>query len=86
MKNRETLRKKLVRFFYSVKGWRNTLKMTIGDYYVSKHIANSRFMWRGNRTFYKASAVSTNFGAVYTEQKKVVYKYWEIGILDFKKG
>lgn len=88
MKNKEKIpfRRRLVKFYFSIKGWWRTRKMVVGEYYVSKHIPNSRFMWRGNRTFYQAFAASPCPGVMYTDQRKKVYPYWQIGIFDFKKG
>lgn len=43
-------------------------------------------MYRGKRLFYRAYAASPYPGVIYQSQDKVTYKYWEIGILDFKKG
>lgn len=86
MKNKEPFRRKIVRFYFSVKGWFRCRKMKFGEYYVSRHIPNSRFMYRGKRTFYQAIAASPCPGVIYTDQKKKVYPYWQIGIFDFKKG
>lgn len=86
MKNKEPFRRKLVRLFYTIKGWFKTRKMIVGEYYVSKYIPNSRLMWRGNNTFYQAYAASPCPGVIYEDQRKKTYKYWEIGILEFKRG
>lgn len=86
MKNKEPFKKRLVRFFYSVKGWWTERKMVCGEYYVSAHLKNQRMMYRGDRTFYVAYVASPCPGVVYTDQRKKQYKYWEIGVLNFKKG
>lgn len=42
-------------------------------------------MYRGKRTFYKAFAAMC--GPVeYHSQEEKTYKFWEIGVLDFKKS
>lgn len=87
MKEKETLKKRIVRLFYTIKGWNTERKMKVGEYYSSKHIPNSRLMYRGNHTFYQAfMAVVSPIGAVFEDQRKRTFKYWEIGILDFKKN
>ena len=86
MKNKEPFKKRLVRLFYSIKGWFMEHKMVIGEYYTTPHLKNQRLMYRGNRTFYVAFAVSPYPGVAYMDQRKEQYKYWEIGILNFKKG
>ena len=85
MKNKEPLKKRIVRFGYSVKGWLMERRMKVGEYYVSEYITNRRMMYRGNRTFYVAYAASPCPGVVFTDQQKREYKYWEIGVLNFKK-
>ena len=42
-------------------------------------------MYRGKRTFYKAFAAQVG-PVTYTSQEEKTYKFWEIGILDFKKS
>ena len=84
-KNKEPFKKRFVRFCYSVKGWFMERKMKVGEYYVSEYITNRRMLYRGNRTFYVAFAASPCPGVVYTDQRKKQYKYWEIGVLNFKK-
>ena len=86
MKEKETLKKRIVRLFYTIKGWNTERKMKVGEYYSSKHIPHSRLMYIGDHTFYFAYAKSVCPGVVYESQDKKVYKYWEIGILDFKKS
>ncbi len=84
MKNKEPFRRKLVRFYYAVKGFFREKKMANGKYYSTEHIPNARFMYRGKRTFYKACVKTVCPGVAYFGQDKITYKYWEIGILDFK--
>ena len=85
MKNKETFKKKIVRLYYTIKGWNIERKMKVGKYYVSKHIPNSRLMYRGNHTFYQAYAASPYPGVIIEDQRKRTFKYWEIGIFDFKE-
>ena len=59
--------------------------MKKGEYYVTKHIPNSRFMYRGKDVFYRADIVQVGL-AIYTSQEEKTYKFWEIGVLNFKKG
>ena len=59
--------------------------MKKGEYYVTKHIPNSRFMYREKNIFYKAVAVQVG-PVTYTSQEKRTFSFWEIGVLDFKKG
>ncbi len=84
MKNKEPFRRKLVRFYFTVKGFFREKKLKSGQYYTSRHIPNSRFMYVGKKMFYKATAKVICPGVAYTSQDSVTYKYWEIGILDFK--
>lgn len=77
--------KKITKAYYSIKGFFIKKRMRKGEYYISKHISNSRFMYRGKRTFYKAFAVQVGH-ATYTSQEEKTYKFWEIGVLNFKKG
>ena len=86
MKNKEPFRRKLVRLYYTIKGFFKEKKLITGEYYVSRHIPDSRLMYRGKRTFYRAFAKVVCPGVAYSSQDKKVYKYWEIGILDFKRG
>ena len=84
--SKEPFKKKIVRLYYSIKGWLIERKMNIGEYYSSKHIPNSRLMYRGNHTFYRAYVKCVCPGVAYESQEKKTFKYWEIGILKFKKG
>lgn len=86
MKNNDSFKMKIVRAFFSIKGWFITRKMSVGQYYTSKHIPNSRFMYRGGHLFYQAYAASPYPGVAITDQRKKEYKYWEIGVLNFKQG
>ena len=77
--------KRITKAYYSIKGFFIRKKMKRGEYYVTKHIPNARFMYRGKRTFYKAFAAMC--GPVeYHSQEEKTYKFWEIGVLNFKKG
>ena len=42
-------------------------------------------MYRGKRTFYKAFTAMCG-PVAYTSQEEKTYKFWEIGVLNFKKG
>ena len=42
-------------------------------------------MYRGKRTFYKAFTAMCG-PTTYTSQEEKTYKFWEIGVLDFKKS
>lgn len=77
--------KKITKIYYTIKGFFIEMRMKKGQYYVSKHIPNSRFMYRGDKNFYKAFAAQVN-GMVYTSQEEKTYKFWEIGVLGLKKG
>ena len=75
----------ITKTYYAIKGFFIERSMQKGEYYASKHISNSRFMYRGKRTFYKAFAAMC--GPVeYHSQEEKTYKFWEIGVLDFKKS
>lgn len=76
--------KKITKAYYSIKGFFIEMRMRKGEYYISKHISNSRFMYRGKRTFYKAFTAMCG-PAIYTLQEEKTYKFWEIGVLNFKK-
>lgn len=84
MKNKETMRRKIVKIYYAIKGFFLEKKMKSGLYYISKYMPDSRFMYVGKRMFYKAIEKVVAPGVVYHDQKSVTYKYWEIGILNFK--
>ena len=86
MKNKQTLKLRITRLYYTIKGWNIERKMVVGNYYSTEHIPNSRFMYRGKRTFYRAYAKYVCPGVVFESQEKKVYKHWEIGVLDFKRG
>ena len=75
----------ITKTYYTIKGFFIERKMQKGKYYASKYISNSRFMYRGKRTFYKAFAAQVG-PAIYTSQEEKTYKFWEIGVLNFKKG
>ena len=59
--------------------------MKRGEYYVTKHIPNTRFMYRGKNVFYRAFAAQVG-PVTYISQEEKTYKFWEIGVLDLKKG
>ena len=80
------IKRKIVKLYYTIKGWNIERKMVVGDYYVSKHAPDSRYMYRGNGTFYMAYAKYVCPGVVYQNQEKKTFEHWEIGIFDFKKG
>ena len=86
MKNKETLKKKLVRGYFSIKGFFDERKMKSGLYYSSENLPGSRLMYVGKRTFYRAFIKQVCPGVAYQDQDKVIYKYWEIGILNFRKS
>ena len=75
----------ITKTYYTIKGFFIEKKMQKGKYYASKYISNSRFMYRGKRTFYKAFAAQVG-PVTYTSQEEKTYKFWEIGVLNFKKG
>lgn len=77
--------KRITKIYYTIKGFFIERNMQKGEYYASKHISNSRFMYRGKRTFYKAFAAQVG-PVTYTSQEEKTYKFWEIGVLNFKKG
>jgi hypothetical protein len=77
--------KKITKAYFSIKGFFIRRRMKKGEYYVTKHIPNSRFMYWKKNVFYKAVAVQIG-PATYTSQEKKTYSFWEIGVLDFKKG
>ena len=77
--------KRITKIYYTIKGFFIERNMQKGEYYVSKHISNSRFMYRGKRTFYKAFAAQVG-PVTYTSQEEKTYNFWEIGVLNFKKG
>ena len=75
----------ITKTYYTIKGFFIERSMQKGEYYASKHISNSRFMYRGKRTFYKAFAAMC--GPVeYHSQEEKTYKFWEIGVLNIKKS
>lgn len=84
MKNKEPFLRKVIRLFFSIKGFFMEKKMKNGMYYVSKHFPDSRFMYVGKKMFYKATAKVVCPGVAYTSQDSVTCKYWQIGIFDFK--
>ena len=75
----------ITKLYYTIKGFFIEKSMQKGKYYASKYISNSRFMYRGKRTFYKAFAAQVG-PVTYTSQEEKTYKFWEIGVLDFKKS
>lgn len=75
----------ITKAYYSIKGFFIRKKMKRGKYYVTKHIPNTRFMYRGKNVFYRAFAAQVG-SVTYTSQEEKTYKFWEIGVLDFKKG
>lgn len=77
--------KKITKAYYSIKGFFIRIRMKKGDYYVTKHIPNSRFMYRGKDVFYKTFIAQVD-SAIYTSQEEKTYCLWEIGVLNFKKG
>ena len=75
----------ITKAYYSIKGFFIRKKMKRGEYYVTKHIPNARFMYRGKDVFY--SAFAPLIGPVTsTSQEAITYKFWEIGVLNVKKG
>lgn len=75
----------ITKAYYSIKGFFIRKKMKRGKYYVTKHIPNTRFMYRGKNVFYRAFAAQVG-PVTYTSQEEKTYKFWEIGVLNFKKG
>ena len=75
----------ITKTYYNIKGFFIERRMQKGKYYTSKHISNPRLMYRGKRTFYKAFAAQVG-PVTYTSQEEKTYKFWEIGVLDFKKS
>ena len=63
----------ITKTYYTIKGFFIERKMQKGEYYASKHISNSRFMYRGKRTFYKAFAAQVG-PVTYTSQEEKTYK------------
>ena len=75
----------ITKAYYTIKGFFIRKKMKRGEYYVTKHIPNTRFMYRGKNVFYRAFAAKVG-PVTYTSQEEKTYKFWEIGVLNFKKG
>ena len=75
----------ITKSYYSIKGFFIRKKMKRGEYYVTKHIPSTRFMYRGKDVFYRAFAAQVG-PVTYTSQEEKTYKFWEIGVLNFKKG
>ena len=74
----------IIKFYYSLKGFIKEKCMKKGEYYITKHLPYSRYMYVGNKTFYVAKEQIIEI-LTYFSQEKRVCKYWEIGILNFKK-
>ena len=75
----------ITKAYYSIKGFFIRKKMKKGENYVTKHIPNARFMYRGKDVFYRAFTAQAD-PVTYTSQEEKTYKFWEIGVLNFKKG
>ena len=75
----------ITKAYYSIKGFFIRKKMKRGEYYVTKHIPNTRFMYRGKDVFYRAFAAQVG-PVTYTSQEEKTYKFWEIGEKKKKKG
>ena len=76
--------RRIVKIYFTIKGFIHSLSLQKGEYYVSKHIPDSRLMYQGKKTFYKAWAKMCEQVEVFQQEEKK-YKYWEIGVLDFEK-
>lgn len=79
----------IVKFFYSIKGLLITLfKLKIGGKYKAISLEprkgyNVDYYYRGNRTFcYITTSCGT--GIEYRDTKINQYKFWEIGVLNFR--
>ena len=79
------MKKIITKIYYTIKGFFIRKRMKRGEYYVTKYIPNARFMYRGKDAFYRAFAAQVG-PVTYTSQEEKTYKFWEIGVLNFKKG
>lgn len=83
------MRKKIVKTYFSIKGFFIVLLvLKNGSTYKAMSLEPRKgysvnYYYRGNRTFCYITR-STGIGIEYTDTKIKKYKYWEIGILNFK--
>lgn len=83
-------KKKLVKFYFTVKGLRKRVFLRKGCVYTSDKIPDNRnvirrYYYRGNNTFFiTTQGLERTYGVEFFDSKLHTYKNWELGILDFK--
>lgn len=87
MKRSRAFKYRTLKWLMAIKGWRKRkFYFKHGEYYVSPHIPNKRYMYNKGHEFYCAFTANVGFGVTYQSQYCAKFKDWELGILDFKKA
>lgn len=82
MKNK-TIKYKICKFIYSIIGFLDCIKFKKNEEY---HNGNMACIYLGKRTFYVTQiAYDNQTGVSVFDSRKRKYKFWQIGILDFRK-
>lgn len=88
MKNKDRI-KKILRFLikvkYTIKGYFSYLKLEEKQVYYSKHLQNKLYTYLGDRKFGYVIYQMIGFAEYYDKRQTNKYKFWELGMLDFKK-
>lgn len=88
MKNKDII-KKILRFLikakYTIKGFFSYLKLEEKKVYYSKELPGKLYTYLGKRKFGYVIHQMVEIFEVYDKRQTNKYKFWELGMLDFKK-
>ena len=94
--NKENIINWLIKCYYAIIGWykckfvfnpKDENELIICEYFERKfHDRVIAFKYLGKKTFYRTTpAMERIYGVIYYESEKIIYPYWQVGILRFKK-
>lgn len=93
--NKENIVNWLIKCYYTIIGWhkckfifnpKDENEMITSDILNKKNNIMTTFKYLGKKTFYYTTqAIEPTTGIIYYKSNKIIYPYWQIGILKFKK-
>lgn len=82
----KTFKEKTFRLYHSIRGYFMLKKFKHGHYYHTRHFPNTRFYYNKGNEFYEAFSAVVCPGVAYQDQRRKVFKNWEVSILGLREG
>lgn len=93
--NKENIVNWLIKCYYTIIGWykcnyefnpKDENEIIISDILNKKNNIIRSYKYLGKKTFYYTTqGMEPTTGVVYFESNKIIYPYWQVGVLKFKK-